>query len=155
MTALAIKTARNLVHLFHDESDDLRMHPPGSIDVASGESWLRLAIDAFRWLTRADQAIRSAVYRRNLPFDLAVEEGLKFLCAQWLRSAGHARQWLARQEQKLSGSVVEEFLNCCEEMEAIVEAQRGVEAEELPDALVKLQDSALDDYRGGQTSEFV
>lgn len=171
---LALRTARTFVDSYAHEDEALGQQAvplvrtastsgPGGNEQALAadrrdcEAFLQLGIDAFKWVIRADQVTRQAIYDGTADFDQdAVEAALRDLCKLWLKACGRAEQWAANQQsRKLPVANLEEFRSCCDEMRAIVKAQEQGDEEELPDGLTSVLEKAIEEHRGGQTTEFV
>lgn len=74
---LAFRTARSQVHNLRGEYDELMVRRRDATDPLDCEAFLQLGIDAFAWLTRADESIREAIFAGGMEHDPAVEEALK------------------------------------------------------------------------------
>jgi hypothetical protein len=154
--SLVYRTARKHVENYARESNDLMKAHQEAMDCRECEAFLQLGIDAFRWIIRADRVIRKAIYDRILEFDAEIDDGIRSMCRSWLAPCQYAEQWIAKQQER--GYQIDnlgEFRECCEEMRAIVEAQDQGDGEPLPIAMIKLRDKAIDEYRNGETPEFV
>ena len=150
--SLALRTARNRIRDYQDESTDLMNKHAEAMDCRDCEAFLQLGIDAFRWLARADEMIRASVYGSVREYDSELDVAIATLYAEWLRPCDFAEAWIARQEERqFRVDNLEEFCRCCSEVRAIVEANEGLLAN---DALVELRDQAVDMHRRGETLEF-
>lgn len=116
------------------------------------EDFLRMGIEAFDWLARADEAIRSAVYSGAMAFDPECDSTLAALYSEWLKPCEYAERWIAIQQNRgFHVDNLEEFRRCCQEARAIVEENQGVLRN---DAFVDLRDEAIDAHRRGETLDF-
>ena len=149
---LALQIARDRVDCYRHHSDEVIERHRKATDCRDCEAFLQLGIDAYEWLIRADQSIRRAVFKGDLEWDADIDTLFKTLFEQWLEPCEWARRWLNTQVER--GYDVDngaQFLECCEQVEAIVESFE----EAPPVAIAKLQDDALAEYRNGETAEFV
>jgi hypothetical protein len=147
---LALRTARNCVRYYNDESANLLERHAEAMDCRDCEDLLQLGIDAFHWLGRADQATRAAVYRGQAEYDPSFEVALATLYAEWLRPCVYADRWAAVQEKRgFHVENLDKFRQCCEEVRAIVEANAGLLVQS--DAMIELRDNAIDSHRKGET----
>jgi len=154
--SLAYRTAQERVRNYNRESEGLTQAHQEAMDCRECEALLQLGIDAFHWIIRADRVIRNAVYDGVVACKAEVEEGIRSLCRSWLSPCQFAEKWIAKlQELGYQIANLDEFRECCEEMQAIVEAQNQGEGEPLPSAIMELRDRAIDEHLNGETSEFV
>lgn len=146
----ALQFARQKVESYTDEV--MRSHYE-AMDCLDCETYLQLGIEAFRWLVWADQAIRRAVFADKTAYESEVEEALRSLFVAWLRPCDSAEKWIEVQRDRgFEVDNADEFRRCCEEVRAIV---RSFEDRALPEAMARLRDQALADYRDGKTTEFL
>jgi hypothetical protein len=149
---LAYKMARQHVDSFEQESALMREHQE-AMDCRDCEAFLKIGIDAYRWLVFADEQIRRAVYRGDADVDHRLHEAVEQLFIAWLRPCQLAEEWIGLQEKR--GFEVDnlgDFRRCEEECRAIV---KSLSDDELTDSVRKLRDEALTELRDGQTAEFV
>jgi hypothetical protein len=153
---LALRHAQVVVKSYADEEGRLREHHE-AMECRDCEDFLQLGIDAFDWIVRADQLIREAAYRNVAGLDYAqAERAVRTLCEAWLKPCKQAQAIIAGQTER--GFCIENlarFRKCCEEMQAIVKAQTSTEEEVIPDPITQLRDDAIQEYRDGQTAEFI
>ena len=153
---LDYRTAQKHVQNYKKESEVLMQAHQEAMNCRDCEAFLQLGIDAFRWIIRADRVIRKAVYKGVTEYDSDLDDQIAFLCREWLAPCEFAEKWVAKQlEREYQLENLVEFRKCCEEMQAIVEAQGQSDGEPLPTAMIELRDKAIDEYLNGQTSEFV
>jgi hypothetical protein len=152
----ALRTARTIVASYAREDEVLEQHQQAT-DCHDCDAFLRLGIDAFNWIIRADQLTRQALYDGTADFDFtAIDDAIGELCQLWLKACVRAEQWIALQQTHHSTlDNLEEFRACCQEMQAIAKARAAQESEELPDNLRPLRDKAIEEHRNGQTAEFI
>jgi hypothetical protein len=152
---LALRNAKNHVHSYNEESQDLMQRHTEAIDCLNCEAFLQMGIDAFDWIIRADRVIRLAIYRGDREFDPTTEAALHELCKNWLLPCKFAESWIAIQQQRgYEISNLSQFRDSVAEMTAIVEANQGG-AEVLSGAMARLRDQAVKEQRDGQTAEFI
>ena len=152
MSALVLRSARRHVHNFADESEILREHSQ-SLDHSDCEAFLQLGIDAFQWLVRADETIRSGVYAGTTTHDPMADKALENLFRAWLVPCQLASTWIeerVQQGDRLRN--LEQFRNCQRQVEAIV---RSLDSDELTDGMRKLRDAAVTEHLHDETAEFV
>jgi hypothetical protein len=151
--SLALRLARQKVDSYTGEVDEVLRRHYEAMDCVDCEAYLQLGIDAFRWLVWADEAIRRGVYAGKAEYDSSVDGALRSLLVAWLQPRDFAEKWI--EVQRTRGFEVDnadEFRRCCEEVQAIV---RSFEDRSLPEAMARLRDRALADYRDGKTTEFL
>jgi len=151
--SLALRLARQKVDSYTGEADEVLRRHYEAMDCVDCEAYLQLGIDAFRWLLWADEAIRRAVLAGQAEYDRGVDDALRSLLVAWLQPCDFAEKWIQAQHDR--GFEVDnagEFRRCCEEVRAIV---NSFEDASLPDAMAKLRDQVLADYRDGKTTEFL
>jgi hypothetical protein len=153
---LDYRTAQKHVLNYQRESSDLMEAHQEAMDCRDCEAFLQLGIEAFRWIIRADRVSRNAVYNGVLQYDPDFDDKIAALCREWLTPCEFAEKWIAKQlERGYQIENLDEFRKCCEEMQAIVEAQGQSDGEPLPTAIIELRDQAIDDHRNGKTSAFI
>jgi hypothetical protein len=117
------------------------------------EAFLQLFIDAFHWVTRADEAMREAVYEDIASYDSEAEQIVVDLFQAWLKPCDYAEQWIQFElTQGNSFDNHEEFRQCTAEVRAIVTAN---ESNHMPEAMIRLQEKAATEQRNGKTTEFI
>lgn len=148
MDSLAFRTARAHVHNLSSEYDELMVRHREATDCFDCEAFLQLGIDAFGWLTRADQSIRKDMFSGRLEYDEGVTAAAERLYKLWLRPCDDVEKWIAKQEAcGYNVSNVEEFRRCVSEVKAIVRANTEVAGE-----LAEIRDEAIEaDARGEST----
>lgn len=147
---LAFRTARSHVQALGNEYDDLMIRHREAIECFDCESFLQLGIDAFAWLTRADESIRKAFYVGQIEYDQEVDAAIARLYQEWLRPCIQAEKWIAAQESRgYNVSNVEEFRRCVDEVQAIVSASNEVAGE-----LAAIRDEAVQENRAGKTTDW-
>jgi hypothetical protein len=123
-----------------------------TMDCRDCQSFLQSGIDAFKWLERADQEIRSAIFDGSRQYDPKLEVALATLYAKWLEPCKIADKWIKR--QIVLGCTVEnldEFNKCREEVEAIVEFNEGGLSNPV---FIKAQEEAMNAHgKAGETHE--
>lgn len=157
MSTLALREARRHVRSFSDECELVQDHREGS-ECRECEAFLQLGIDAFRWLVRADETIRGAIYTGGAEHDARADESLRSLFRAWLRPCDFANQWIAAQQGRgYHLGNLDEFRASEREVRSIVKAWDAnvADADVLTDAMRDLRDSAVTEHRNGETAEFV
>jgi len=115
--SLAFRAAQTHVEFYANESDLMTQH--GEVmDCRDCEDFLRLGIDAFHWISRADEALRSAEYDGGSDEAARLDLALDGLYKGWQRPCECARKWIQLQVAKgHSPGNLREFQECCEEVE--------------------------------------
>lgn len=144
MTPLALRAAQDHLKTYSAVSDDLIAHHQEAMSCLDCEDFLRLGIDAFDWLMRADLSIRRAVYRGEAEYDQQLDSVVVKLLQVWLVPCDFALKWA--NEQRSRGFRVEnleQFEKCHREAAAML-----VSDDEFfdSDKLVDLRDAALDEH---------
>ena len=153
---LDYRTAQMHVLNYKRESNDLMEAHQEAMDCRDCEALLQLGIEAFGWIIRADRVNRDAVYKGVKEYDPGIDDEIAALCRDWLVPCDYAEKWIAKQlERGYQIGNLGEFRKCCQEMQAIVEAQAEGDGEPLPIAMIKLRDQAIDDHRNGKTSPVI
>ena len=150
--SLAFRNAEIHVQSYSAQSSLMAAHAE-AMDCRDCEAFLQMGIDAFKWLLRADRDHRLAVYRGEAQFSPEFDAELQRLCGRWLVPCDFAEKWIANQLAKdFAIDNLEEFRNCVTEMQAIVNSHRG--KDNLPEQIAVHRDSAIQEYRNGETAEF-
>lgn len=148
---LAFRVARQHVRTFGDEVQ--RRHAE-ALECRDCEDYLKLGIDAFDWLIRADIAIREAVCKKEAEFEPEVDDALEAMMRNWLMTSEIASKWIELQLKRgyrVEG--LERFRVCEKEVRAIV--RFFDEGEELPSRMADLCSRAIEEHENGETAEFV
>lgn len=120
-----------------------------SLDRWDVDAILQMGIDAFDWLTQADNVGRQLLYDGKLT-DAEVaqaETGLVLLFTSWLRSCGAVNQRIAQAlGQGYDLENLESFRKCEREVRSIVRHYGDSAEPVLPMAMQKLRDEALADH---------
>lgn len=152
----AMKYAKSHIAMYEDHGDiafDIQQHKQ-ALDCWNCQAFIQLGIESYEWLIKADMMFRKCFYSGKIEYDANIEGMLEELFRRWLVPCKFANEWI--DEQYKRGFVLEnlkEFRKCEEEMIAIVGAFD--EADDLPEAMHKLQEEALKEHANGKTSEFV
>lgn len=153
MSDLTLQFARKHVEHYTDTDDKLVLASRAAMDCYDCEAFLQLGIDAFEWLMRADLVVRKAIFNETYEYDPKLEEALEALCISWTKPCEDALAWVSIQRSRgFEVSNLDKFMECCEEMKAIVES--FTEESEVPQSIVVLEKQAIQDHRDGQTAEF-
>lgn len=155
-TSLAFRTAEQRVGNFADESDWFRLHEQ-AMECRDCEDVLRIGIEAFEWLNRADETVRGDVIRGLVSHDPQDDQRLGSLFRRWLASCEKVNHWIHQlQSRGFEVENVEDFCRCETEARAMVaylddDSPAGV----LPDRMSDLRDEAIREYDDGETAGFV
>lgn len=150
--SLAFRTACNRINSYRDESEALMARHAEATECRDCEDFLCMGIEAFDWLARADEAIRSAVYSGVMAFNPEYDSTLAALYSEWLKPCEYAERWIVLQQNRgFHVDNLEEFRRCCQEARAVVEENQGLLRN---DAFVDLRDKAIDAHRRGETLDF-
>lgn len=118
-----------------------------AMDCRDCEDFLRLGVDAFWWLSRADELVRDAVFSGRQPYDADIDEAIALLYKTWLKPCALADQWIkVQRDRNFVVDGLDEFRRCVAEVTAIVRNSKEVSGE-----LAKMRDSAIASYEGGET----
>jgi hypothetical protein len=153
MESLAFRTARKHIQNYERESGVMAEHDE-AMDCLDCELYLQLGIDAFDWVMRADRNFRAAAAEHEEAYSQELQNALQGFCKSWLMHCETAEAWIKRQLARgfeIDNLVV--FRECCRQMQAIVKFNESTAPEILPDAMIRLRDQALEDYRHGKTAE--
>jgi hypothetical protein len=113
---------------------------------------LKVGIDAFQWLVRADEVIRSAVYS-GMEYDAESDQILQRLFREWLAPCEWVNQWIAVHQQRgYDLAHLEAFRKCEQEVRSIV---KSMDADVMTDPMRELRDLAIEEHRNGETAEFI
>ncbi len=154
-----VRTAKSRVHEYEQyqhEIDDLLVRCAEANECRDLEDFLKLGIDAYDWIERADLWLRGAVASGSLTRDEeeAVCAAIDTLCRGWLRPCKFAREWIARiQAMGFEIDNLNRFQECCRQMESIVDSL-STDAHVMSDALIDVETAALKEHRDGETAEF-
>ena len=151
---LSYRVACRHVDLFADESELMKQHFE-AMECRDCEDFLQLGIDAFRWLVRADEIIRSNVYQQKADYDPELDQALETLFVRWLEPSEFANEWIASLlSREFTPDNLDQFRKCEEEVAAIARAVAGNGDETLPDSMRRLRDEAITEHKDGKTAEF-
>ncbi len=153
---LAFRNAEKHVQSYSKESQDVMERHAEAMDCRNCEAFLQMGIDAFEWLMRADRAFRMAIFRGEKEYDAESEKSLRNLCKNWLVPCEVAEKWI--ETQLTRGYEIDnlaEFRECVSEMSAIVGADDEEDNTTIPKPIVAFRNSAIDEHRNGQTTEFI
>lgn len=113
---LAYEAAKRHVDFFSQQSEELGEHHE-AMDCWDCQDYLQLGIDAFRWLKRAEEVIRDAVYQGALAGqERKFEHSLRTLYGAWLQPCDAAEQWAAQHIAR-GLSNLDEFRKCRQDAE--------------------------------------
>jgi hypothetical protein len=153
---LTFRNAQEHIRAFAGEGEGFMDHHYEAMDCRDCEAFLQMGIDAFEWLIRADIVFRAAAAYADFDYGTEWMERFKRLAKTWLRPCDRAEEWIKVQLNKgYSLDNLEQFRKCKDEMLAIVKFNERSGSEELPEALIPLRDSALEELDNGQAAEFV
>jgi hypothetical protein len=152
-----LRTAKSRVSEYEHEFDDLAVRCAEANECRDLEDFLRLGIEAFDWIERADLWLRGVVASESISRDEedAVVAAIDAMCRAWLRPCKFARDWIARvQAMDFQIENLDRFRECCLQMESIV-ADQGIDTKAMTSVLADMKSAALEDHRNGETAEFV
>jgi hypothetical protein len=153
---LAFRNAEMHVKSYSKESEDVMQRHAEAMDCRNCEAFLQMGIDAFEWLMRADRAFRMAIYRGEKEYEADSEKSLRILCRNWLVPCDVAEKWIETQQTKgYEIDNLDEFRRCVSEITAIVDADEEGDNAPLPEQIAMFRDSAIEEFRNGQTAEFI
>ena len=122
METLDLQIARKRIQGY--EEDALIRQSAEAVDCMDCEEFLNSGIQAFRWLDRAEETRREAIYQGLVEFDPTVAKAIEALYLAWLRPCTRAEQWIANvQSYGHIPNNLDEFRQCCEEVRDRVERQ--------------------------------
>ena len=153
MDSLTFRTARNRVEGYKDASDALMLHHHEAMECRTCESFLQMGIEAYQWAIRCDQYHRLEAFKDESAWDQELADSLERLFRVWLEACGMGKKLIQLHVNR--GFEVkngEEFLRCCEQVEAIVESFGDTG---LPEPMAELCGEALEEYRNGETAAFI
>lgn len=115
---LTLRIAQNRVRAYTDESDDLMKRHEEAMECCDCEDLLQIGIDAHKWLRRAEDTMREAVYLGLFEFTHEVKETLDILYAAWLEPCEFAEKWiLFLDKREYIPDNLAAFRNACEKVE--------------------------------------
>jgi hypothetical protein len=125
---VALDLARHRVQAYADESVGLMAQHTEAMDCRDCEDFLKLGVDAFQWLTRADDMLSAAAHDGLLDFTPELRAALGELYESWLRPCDAAERWIATLEQAgFTPEHLAEFRAACEVARNNVERQQWQE----------------------------
>ncbi len=137
MATVAFRAARREVRGFRREfkkfnrlllsaagSQSLHVHVE-AIESRDCDEFLRLGIEAFRWLEKARADIRADVLAGRAVYDPELEATITRLYERWLAPCARAEEWVhAQLTRGYALDNVKEFNDCCESARDILETRR-------------------------------
>jgi hypothetical protein len=138
---------------FENETDDdvINLHRH-AMDCQDCEDLLKIGIEAFQWIVRADQ-----VLRQNLDSiqDPTIFEDIDQLVLQWLRPVQKVQRLIDKhQKRNFELDHLSEFLECVETAKALAKEVTDTERVIGPE-LGSIFERAIEENANGETSEFV
>lgn len=119
---LALKIAHRRVHAYADESDELMQRHAEAMECRNCEAFLKMGIDAFKWVRRAEETIREADYEGISELTPEVQKALDLLYTAWMNPCEFAERWiLSLANRGYVPENLEKFRNACEEAEGTIE----------------------------------
>ncbi|MBX7073795.1 MAG: hypothetical protein K1X71_11665 [Pirellulales bacterium] len=92
LDCLAYRTARNSVHAFRSEGDEIVVRREVVASPGECESLLQLGIDAYAWLERANRDIVTAIRQGQTQPAAELDRAIEALYRMWLPSAATLEQ---------------------------------------------------------------
>jgi hypothetical protein len=100
-----------------DYSDDVLRTPEDTDDRAESECRLERAIDAFRWIVRAEETIRQATYEGLIDVTPQLAQSIESLYREWLVACEATERLLARElERGCAAPNISEFRDVASEV---------------------------------------
>jgi len=119
MCTQTLSMARDHVGMFSDQV--MRAHEE-AMDCRDCEDFLKMGIEAFRWIERAHNNIYQSIYDGDTVFDHELDESLTKLYESWLTPCAHAEKWIAVQVSRgYYPDNLTEFRTCQENARDILE----------------------------------
>jgi hypothetical protein len=113
--SLELQLAQAQLQHFEEQLDPILRDHREAEDCRVCEQFLQHGIDAYKWLSRAEEAFLAAETEGVLEFTPELQQAIEALYHRWLAPCAAAEKWIARVEK--SGYTVDnlaEFRNCCE-----------------------------------------
>ena len=112
-----------------DRTERLLKDHKEAMECRDCEDFLRLGIEAFRWLQKAHQSIQDDVYHGRSVYDDAFEHAITKLYQLWLKPYNTAQRWMkSLQGHGFELDKADHFARCCHEASAILEERLMAEA---------------------------
>ena len=92
---LALSLARIRVHAYADASGELMKQHAEAMECRDCEDFLKMGIEAYQWLQRAEDTMREADYAGIFEFTRETRETLDTLYVAWLKPCEFAEKWIA------------------------------------------------------------
>jgi hypothetical protein len=137
MATLAFRAARREVRGFRrefkkyerrrnsDAGDQLLREHAAAMESRDCDEFLRLGIEAFRWLEKARANIRADVLAGRAVYDADLESAITRLYEQWVATCARAEIWAkAQAERGYALDNAAEFRECCDAAQDILETRQ-------------------------------
>lgn len=112
-----LQLAKIRVQAFADESDVMKNQNEAT-DWRACESFLQSGINAYRWLTETEAAVRDAEDHDSGESSCDIEAAIESLYQAWLEPCELAENWISRvQCQGFTVANVDEFREICEDVD--------------------------------------
>ncbi len=151
-----LRTAKSRVSEYEHEFGDLVVRCAEADDCRGLDDFLKLGIEAFEWIERADLWLHRAIAAESISRDEedAVVAAIDAMCRAWLRPSKFARDWITLvQTMDFQIENLDRFGECRLQMESIV-ADQGINTKAMTSVLADMKSAALEDHRNGETAAF-
>lgn len=133
--------------------DDIIDQSHRAVDCMDCEAFLEGGIETFSCIKRTDMIIREAVLTGRISDSPAYDQAMTRLLRDWVKQVDHAEAWIARCERNgYEVANLSEFRNCVSEAYSMLNFSEATESSE---AILRLQEEALEEHQRGETAEFV
>ena len=145
----AARRVQEFRDIAHDHGTSVVDESRQAMDCLECDDFLRLGVEAYRWITRVDELLRFALYRGSCDYDETVESAILGLLTEWLSQSSAAIKWASlckAHGYKLDNEA--EFLEC---VSAAQGALRYADRDDLPKAVAECRDQAIAEHERGET----
>jgi len=150
LDSLAYRTAKNRIHSFAGEGEEMVVRHDQAMECFDCRDFLQLGIDAYQWLTRADEQLREEVFAGQIDHNAEADQAIDVLYKTWLKPCDFAEKWITVQQQRnFEIENLTEFRRCVEEVRAIVRDNPHVGPQ-----MAEKRDLAIAEFERGATVEW-
>jgi hypothetical protein len=116
METLALRTARQHVQSYQQQSEEILAQYREAMESGNCEDHLQLGIEAFRWIERAEQRVEQAAYEGKITYEPKCARAITDLYEAWLVPCDAAEERIqALLSRGYDIENVAEFRECCVE----------------------------------------
>jgi len=154
---LTLNYAENHVSMYESSAGtDVMQNHHEAMDCMNCEAFIKLGIEAFHWLVKADTLIRQEILDDDSDMDFdEMEKCIQTLAVRWLGPCQVANEWIDTQIRRgFTVDNLEEFRQCETEMRSIVDFFQA-DSDNLTTPIKAQQDRAIEEHNNGATAEFV